>query len=500
MKKPDTSKFYRYFFYLFLFSIPLQTRKVFLTEHSFYTGSFTEYGTIFLYLSDILLFLAFVSLIIFNTNHFKNGLSELNNKSSKIGANKIFIAMAFLIVWSFISTIVNQSYLEVSLFRSLKLAEMILLVFFIFSTFREKRFLSSSLLIIAITGFFQSFLAIYQFVYQKSLFTSPLLHRLTGETILSPTLPGIAKIGNNGEKLLRAYGTFPHPNLLGGFLVFTFFISLYLYLCHKDEFLSRSCLRFHKFDKGFIRCTTSTLWIILFSFQLLALVLSFSRSAWIGFMISAASFVYFLVRYTKIVSRETIFNDLKHRYKELSISILLLLSLVVGNLSLVSGRLSQDVSINGSKNSQATALPQNDTFTDRAFFNNVSRETISQNPLFGSGPGTAIFQIETYLRKTKKTKPIESWQYQPPHNIYLLVASELGIIGLLIILLIAINSVKHSLSNIVSRETIINISVFQSCTLSIMFSFLIIGCFDHYLWTLQQGQLIFWLIVGLLLI
>ena len=42
------------------------------------------------------------------------------------------------------------------------------------------------------------------------------------------------------------------------------------------------------------------------------------------------------------------------------------------------------------------------------------------------------------------------------------------------------------------------------CSISVPFllifiGFLFIGLFDHYFWTIQQGQLIFWLVAGLIL-
>jgi hypothetical protein len=56
-------------------------------------------------------------------------------------------------------------------------------------------------------------------------------------------------------------------------------------------------------------------------------------------------------------------------------------------------------------------------------------------------------------------------------------------------------------SRIVSRETIrpnpyIKLNYFL---IAILISFLFIGLFDHYFWTLQQGRLMFWLVLGLIL-
>lgn len=491
---------YKYFFYFFVFSIPFQTRKVFLTDFSFVTGDFTEYGTIFLYLSDVLLLLSFAFAILFNQKLIKSALSELKSKSGDKEINKIFRALSILIIWFFVSALVNQSYLNISLFRSFKMAEMVLLVFFVFATMRDKLFFMSSLFIIILSIYFQSLLAIYQFLYQKNLFYSPLMHKLTGETILAPDLPGIAKIGEEGEKLIRAYGTLPHPNLLGGLLVFSLFISLYLYIEHKDSLLSSDSLRFKAYNKVFQKYFKSVFWFLIFTVQFIALVLSFSRSAWLGLAIGLIVFTISTFSRVKIVSRETIKTNLLHRYKELTISILLLTFLIIGNFNLISNRFFQDVSNQDATDLQSVNLPTNNTFADRIFFNNVSRETISRTPLFGSGPGTSIFQIEPFLDKADKNQQIAPWQYQPPHNIYSLSTSEIGIIGFIILISIIITSIKYAIKKIVSRETIPNEKIFKACILSILVGFIFIGFFDHYLWTLQQGQIIFWITIGLLLI
>lgn len=491
---------YKYFFYFFLFSIPLQTRKVFLTDFSFATGDFTEYGTIFLYLSDVLLLLSFASATLFNQKLIKSALSELKSKSGNGEISSVFCALFILVVWFFISAVANQGYLEISLFRSFKIVEMFLLVFFVFAIMKDKISFISSLFVIVISSYFQSILAIYQFLYQVNLFSSPLTHKLTGESILAPNLPGIAKVGGEGEKMIRAYGTFPHPNLLGGFILFAFFISLYLYIEHKYYDLSSIPPRLRAYNKVFQKYFKSIFWSLIFTAQLLALTLSFSRSAWLGFMIGSIVFAILTHNRIKIVSRETIKKTLLYKYKELAFSILFIVCLVIGNFNLISDRISQDISNPDSSKSQSVSLPKNDTFEDRSFFNNVSRETISRNPLFGSGPGTSVFQIKPFLDKAIKNQIIEPWQYQPPHNIYSLSTSEIGIIGFIILIYIVIGAIKYSIKKIVSRETISNEKFFRAGTFSILVGFIFIGFFDHYLWTLQQGQIIFWITIGMLLI
>jgi len=52
---------------------------------------------------------------------------------------------------------------------------------------------------------------------------------------------------------------------------------------------------------------------------------------------------------------------------------------------------------------------------------------------------------------------------------------------------------------IVSRETLLNVRL-NYFLVAIFISFLFIGLFDHYFWTLQQGRLIFWLVLGFMLL
>ena len=46
------------------------------------------------------------------------------------------------------------------------------------------------------------------------------------ESIISPNIPGVAKLIFNGHVYIRSYGLFPHPNILGGFLVFSIISTL----------------------------------------------------------------------------------------------------------------------------------------------------------------------------------------------------------------------------------------------------------------------------------
>src|SRR5258708_5260679 len=84
----------------------------------------------------------------------------------------------------------------------------------------------------------ESILAIAQFFNQGSL--NGVLYFL-GERTFTATTSGIANASVSGELILRPYGTFPHPNVLAGYLL----ISLTLLLLYAKSYLSKD--RYPKF-------------------------------------------------------------------------------------------------------------------------------------------------------------------------------------------------------------------------------------------------------------
>ncbi|MCK5413642.1 MAG: O-antigen ligase family protein [Candidatus Pacebacteria bacterium] len=334
------------------------------------------------------------------------------------------------------------------------------------------------------------------------------MQKLIGESLIDSNISGVANFVFEGQKIVRSYGTFPHPNILGGFLIFTIFITIFLYLESKSGYLSSRILSFrlNRQDNNTNRHKSQGVfyvyfWVVLIFVQISALFLTFSRVSWIGAILAVILLCFFCL-FNKIVSRETILLrqvnffrkilNISYNYKELLIAVILFLLVIISNFFLIQARFNGDMFSNSN-------LPNNSAISDRLFYNNVSRETISNNFLFGSGIGTSIFQINNYLKNNDIEQEIEPWQYQPAHNIYFLIASEVGIIGLLFFLLLFIVYVISNSIKIVSRETISN-NKLSPYLLVILMTFLFIGVFDHYFWTLQQGQLIFWLVLALIMV
>ena len=157
MKLVKLSNLHIYLFYLFLLSIPFQTRKVFLTKYSFYSGDFTEYATFFIYVSDILLILTLFFWLVFSKKIYEHfDIKKLSSKlnvlihsiDSRLRGNdkngifqrflnidkllSVWLLLSIFIIWLIINAIVNNNYTEISVFYTLKFIELSLLIIYIF--------------------------------------------------------------------------------------------------------------------------------------------------------------------------------------------------------------------------------------------------------------------------------------------------------------------------------------------------------------------------------
>ncbi len=105
-------------------------------------------------------------------------------------------------------------------------------------------------------------------------------------------------------------------------------------------------------------------------------------------------------------------------------------------------------------------LPKN--IEERLVLSKTAGEVFSASPLIGSGLGTSL---------------AASRLLQPPHNIFLLVFSEVGIIGICLFVYLIVKLFRKSPS-------------------IVLFAILLTGMVDHYWLTLQQSQLLFAIVIG----
>lgn len=310
-----------------------------------------------------------------------------------------------------------------SLFRWIKILEAIVLAVYIAN--QRVVMINKIYRTLFYSAVFFSIIGIFQF-FTGSAFGK--IFYIFGERSFNLSTPGVALTSIWGRQFLRAYSTFSHPNSLAGYF-------------------------------GIVVILTSTLrygrgWHILgYLLIVFGFILTFSVSAF-GAMI----FIYFLYL---IAKRSRIFKKLCLYL--FGLIVLISLTFPILSISLLSS---------------LSNLPQN--LLQRVDLAIVSGKMISQKFLLGEGLNTFVFAA-TKL----KGAVYYSWLMQPVHNIFLLVCSEVGIIGLLLLSLLLYKQISRDVAQ--KNTTLVLCLVF----------ILITGAVDHYWLTLQQNVLLFSIISGL---
>lgn len=254
-----------------------------------------------------------------------------------------------------------------------------------------------------------------------------------GERTFSSETPGIANASLGGHLVLRPYATLPHPNVLAGFLLISLLLMVYFLKAHRDTI------------SNFIKASA-------FLFAAIGIVLTLSRSVWILSVISgvfflgkAASKKHFMWLFFLLVSFLFLWGPfITSRFSTLSLA---------------------DESVKERKELAIAAL-----------------RMYHDNPLFGVGMHNYLVKLPEYYQE----KTI--YMIQPVHNIFLLVLSELGIFAFSLVLLFLVNTAR-----VISQKTPQSQQYFYLIGLVMLG----IGMVDHYLLTLQQGQLLLSLYLGL---
>ena len=554
-----------WFFFGFLATFTLSIRKVLF----FYPiqKNFNEYTSIYIYASDIFLILTLSSFIFSILCNNKTYLSKHRQRTTTFLHSLYTYIPLFLVILAFISITWSKNQI-IATYRSTKLFEAYLLylytiirlipsTLFHVEQLRQKNKSDSivprgtiketttqrnsigyfqncstwnnSIKIIVFIGLIQSIIAIWQFIIQRSIGLIWLK-----ESIVSQDMPGVAKLILDGHKYIRAYGLFTHPNILGGFLLFSIIITI----LYKQTIVPRGTISASKASidtyLSIEKITNRKLWLIysLLFIQLTAMTLTFSKSAIIGLLLA--------MTYIKIKSNCSTWNILITNFKKLSqfIKDVIVPRLPTGESGgtithkLIEAKPTKELlKLFHVEHSKKTILiiliviallfiikPDFNSLLfksleERGYYLEISRVIISNNPLLGVGMGQFIVNIPLYAKGV-----IETWQFQPVHNIFLLIWSELGIFGLLLFFWIIWELFQPIQSSNVPRGTIeektsvgeivkSNIILYNNYSYlsteiilihfqGILLGLLFIGLFDHYLWDIWPGQALFWIVMG----
>lgn len=348
-------------------------------------------------------------------------------------ANPYFILVAIIFLSSFFAESPFAAW-----FGVFKLFEFVFLGWFIVHNFSKKEIipLVKTLLVAA---FFTSIIVFFQFYKQASI--GGVLYFFGERTFHASTI-GIAKIQFNSSTLLRPYATFPHPNVLAFFLFMSIVFSLF-------------CLQQKK-------RVEKVLYVISIVVIHGALLLTLSRMVLICLGIFWG---YFLM--TTVLTRKK------------KVVIWGALALTLCSIYILSFPL---------RFFSISLIARDWGFRQELL--TIAFSIFKDNSLFGVGLNNFFYHEIAYQRVISPTL------LQPVHNIYVLVLIQLGVFGFIFFIWFLKKTFVKLISNLHQAKDSRQ-KEFYTAVFVLFLSVLFIGLFDHFLLTLQQGQLIFMLILGL---
>lgn len=404
----------RILLFLFLLLIPTQLGLHFWPEWSIVSGVRSDYLSPTLYLIDLVWILWVV------TNLPKSLSTTADLRFDKRDYKILFIFLGIILI-----NIVLAGNWQIAIYKWIRILQFLITVKLI----TNYKLLITNYLkwIIPIWIGVESLLGMAQLVNGGSL--QGIWYWL-GERRFELTTPGIAQMAVWGRGLVRAYGTFSHPNSMAGFILVAWIF-------------------WNKISPPFGRPSSKKrvlVWIVNW-LAILGIMISGSRTVWLLLG------VFLLYTWRKNSGYMMVFGGV----------MLLILSIVSQNY-----RLSDFV---GGWDSEG--------ISKRMDLNWAAVRMIKDNPLFGVGAGNFVAELPTYNLGVGKI----NW-WQPVHNIFLLFLSEIGIVGMGIIIFIII---KFWADTSVRPY------------MGIWGIILITGMVDHYWLTLPQNIWLLAVILGLVL-
>lgn len=412
---------------LFIFALPLGTKKFIAPLIPQLFDYTREFSSLFLYATDVLALVLVGFVICYG-----------GTQTARMLLVRGAIAFCVLVLAS-LSFALNIPY---SLYNVVELAIALAAACALAFVVRE-RLVSMQEVCVALgaSATFQAMVAIGQFFMQKSV-GLPLL----GEVVVTAATKGVARVTIGGISFLRAYGTLPHANILAGFLVMGLIACAYLYLtASRTQRAMRIASAFALF------------------LMLVALVFTFSRSGWLVAAVSAC-----------VLGVYAFWN------KALRTSAYELALIALASIIAITAVLGWAIA-------PRAGFAKGEASVDhRVYYNEIGIALIRAHP-WGVGLGNEVLQAAREGLFTAKGLR-QPWLWQPVHNIYILIASELGIAGLLVFLIFVFLAFRRI--RLDSPD-----AVFAGL---LVFSLLLFGLVDHFPWDLHAGRLMFWVTFGML--
>ena len=402
MKKSDTML--HYLVMLAMFLLPWQT--IWMYEQTIVHGSMWQYATLGFYASEIVLWVALAWWLI----------STIRQRSIRIKLNQINIIGLLAAI---LLTLKASSNIWIAT-QGLTWVLLALWVFLLLTHAKQAQLylktIACSLVIVAALG-------VLQFA-QQAVEPSSLL----GIAAQSPDVLGVPVVMAEGTRLLRAFGSFPHPNVFGGYMVLGIMLGLLFIRSQEDKWFGR----------------------VVYVMSLMGLLISFSRSAWIAYILLLASLCIYRKKIPALMSRIS------------SLTIGIIAIFIIAYHPYILSR------INTQQHIEQLSITQRTAGYAEAL------TLFKEAPLLGTG----MHNYTVALRRLQTDLP--GYALQPVHNVPLLLVVEWGIVGTLVLGA----GCSFVLKSIRSK--------FNSTALLVVV--LPILLLDHYLWSLYAGIMLMSLI------
>lgn len=425
-------------FYAFIFLLPWQT--TYIIRESFLGGEKWQYGTISFYFIDLLLILIF-GLYIWKVRKEKTIQKPIINKSKA----KITLAITIFTLFAGISFLWSPDK-ELAIYNFIKLSSAVGLFFVILNININWKKL---FFIILLSALIQSSFGLWQFFNQEIY-----ANKYLGLSHYKPQNLGVSVIETTDRRWMRAYGSFTHPNIFGGYLAISLLYIIYFSI-KKKIYNYKSLL-------------IDSLLLITITLIFAGLIVSFSRSSWLAFIVGLI-----------IIVLTTIIKKQKNRTLNLAkiIFILIIIALLFYTLvpEIFQTRLDSEKRL------------ESKSITERMEYGKEAQYLIKNN--FITGVGLGNYTLANYQ---KINKNLPAWNFQPVHNIFLLIFSELGIIGF-VLFIYFLFSIGYKNLIAIKKSTLLDATLFAT-----FIALLILMLFDHYLWTSHFGLLFLLTTLGFL--
>jgi O-antigen ligase len=291
-----------------------------------------------------------------------------------------------------------------------------------------------------------------------------------GEFPIGPDQQGISVIQSGATRLMRPYSLLPHPNILGGLL------AVYL-LATVGWILSSE--RWKRWGG-----------IILFAAGLWALLLTFSRSAWLGLVVGAFTMLPLLIKswsQTQTIETRNIvvlhwrrFLGYFKRYRALILATLLSFLTVILFFFAYQPFLRARVG-EGQESVELRSV------SDRMVFLEFAHRSIMQRPLIGVGVGNFPWRIVPFIRAAGYDMRGDN-----AHHVLLSALADLGLVGFGLMVAALVFGTESVLTSTGSIQASNNDTTARIVLFGGFMALTFIGVLDHYPYTLLQFQTAWW--------